>query len=95
MTSHVWWAAAVITSRTLLDLSTTLSTTYCYAFPAELTPTGLRLPPSSARDLLAGRPDLAGQSVLRIPTENWSTTDDDVDRSAEAIIAAAHTVSSQ
>lgn len=36
-----------------------------------------------------------GQYVLRIPFCNWSTTDDDVDRSAEAIIAAAQTISSQ
>jgi glutamate/tyrosine decarboxylase-like PLP-dependent enzyme len=36
-----------------------------------------------------------GQYVLRIPFCNWSTTDHDVDRAAEAIIAAAQTISSQ
>jgi glutamate/tyrosine decarboxylase-like PLP-dependent enzyme len=36
-----------------------------------------------------------GQCVLRIPFVNWSTTDDDVDRSADAIVVAVQAISPQ
>ncbi|MGH3594663.1 MAG: pyridoxal phosphate-dependent decarboxylase family protein [Mycobacterium sp.] len=36
-----------------------------------------------------------GQCVLRVPFVNWATTDDDVDRSADAIARVAQAISSQ
>ena len=36
-----------------------------------------------------------GQYVLRVSISNWATTDDDVDRSADAIVRAAQANSSQ
>ena len=33
-----------------------------------------------------------GRYVLRVSVSNWATTDDDIDRSADAIVAAAHAV---
>ena len=36
-----------------------------------------------------------GKCVLRLSIVNWATTDEDIDRSAEAITVAAQTVSSQ
>jgi len=35
-----------------------------------------------------------GQYVLRVSISNWTTTDDDVDRSADAIVHAAQVISS-
>jgi len=36
-----------------------------------------------------------GQCVLRVPIVNWATTDNDIDRSADAIVRVAQTSSSQ
>jgi hypothetical protein len=36
-----------------------------------------------------------GQYVLRVSIVNWATTDDDVDRSADAIVLVAQGISSQ
>src|SRR5260370_11602314 len=35
-----------------------------------------------------------GRYVLRVSISNWATTDDDVDRSADAIVRAAQTIAS-
>lgn len=36
-----------------------------------------------------------GQHVLRVSISNWATTDNDVDRSADAIVSAAQSISPQ
>ena len=44
---------------------------------------------AARRHLLAGRQHVRGRAVMRVSVVGWQTTAEDVDRSAEAILAAA------
>jgi hypothetical protein len=48
---------------------------------------------SDRRDVLAGRDDVAGRPAIRVSFSNWSTTPEDVTRSAAAISEAVRQAS--